>query len=353
MPDFPFALALVLTGPEKKDLGQHPIRPDWLPVREAIQLELLKQYGNAARPVGYSDFTIEPAFSPESGEPWLDGVVATVGSNGGKFSFYLPNAAFVRPAARLLSAKMVADKRVEAGDLITYRAVAYPAGKAEPPQVSPFAEIAILPPINEIESLDLLFPNSSLAPGNTGEPAVELPIYVPESLLSELTTGAEASAKVETGGLLIGRLHRHPIDGGHRIALEITAQIPAEYTEASETSLRFNHDSWAAADRALRLRESAGKPHQSNEIVIGWHHSHPSKFWCPDTCPMENRLSCPKQAPFFSGDDLSLHREVFPKAYHIALLVNVADAGTTFHAYASTRGTVSEVPFRIIPSSAS
>jgi hypothetical protein len=153
---------------------------------------------------------------------------------------------------------------------------------------------------------------------------------------------------VETGGLLLGRLHRYLNADDHGIAVEVTAQIPAQFTDASSTSLRFTDETWSAANHALRLRKSAGNPH-ANEIVIGWVHSHPSKQWCNESCPMETRLTCPKQAPFFSSDDLTLHREVFPKAYHLALLVNVADAGTTVSAFAADRGVMRQVPYHVTP----
>jgi proteasome lid subunit RPN8/RPN11 len=350
MPRFPYRLALILTGPENEDLGQHPIEPDWVPVRESVQFELLRRDGISVTPIGEEDYSLTPIFSTESGGPWLEGVNAIADSDGQQFSLDFPNAAFVRPASRLLSARMVAEKKVETGDLITYRAVAYPIGDVPTPgQPSPFTEVAILPPIHEIAGLDATFPGAVRVETDAGDDAAEpFPILVSHDLIEEIKAASEAADTVETGGLLLGRLHRYEDSDTHRLAVEITAQIHAQYTEASNTSLRFTDETWSAANHALRLRKSAVDS-LAAEIVIGWWHSHPARTWCPEACPLENRLTCPKQAPFFSSDDLTLHREVFPKAHQLGLLVNVADAGTTVSAYAANRGVVRQVPYRVTP----
>jgi proteasome lid subunit RPN8/RPN11 len=352
MPRFPYRLALILAGPENQDLGQHPIEPDWVPVRESIQFELLRRNGVNALAIGKDDFSLTPLFSTDSGEPWLEGVTAEfAGPSGPEFTLDIPNTAFVRPASRLLSAKMVAEKKVEPGDLITYRTVAFPIGETPAPsQPSPFTEVAILPAITEIAGLEATFPGTVQVETDAGGDEVEpFPIVVPQDLIDEIRAASEAAVPMETGGLLLGRLLRYEDSDSHRLAVEITAQIPAQYTESSSTSLRFTDETWAAADHAIRLRKNAGDSHAS--MIIGWVHSHPSRVWCSETCPLENRLACPKQSPFFSSDDLNLHREVFPKAYHVALLVNVADAGTTVSAFAAVRGVVSPVPYRVIPTS--
>ena len=65
---------------------------------------------------------------------------------------------------------------------------------------------------------------------------------------------------------------------------------------------------------------------------------------------MEKRLTCAMQQPFLSADDLLLHRAVFSKAWQIALLVNVADAGTTHTVWGWHAGSVRQVPFRVLDS---
>ena len=65
---------------------------------------------------------------------------------------------------------------------------------------------------------------------------------------------------------------------------------------------------------------------------------------------MERRLACAMQQPFLSADDLLLHRTVFSKAWQAALLVNVADAGTTHTVWGWSEGSVRQIPFRVLDS---
>jgi hypothetical protein len=51
----------------------------------------------------------------------------------------------------------------------------------------------------------------------------------------------------------------------------------------------------------------------------GWWHYHPD--FCRK-CPEETRSQCAISRPFFSADDLQLHHAVFPRAFHVALLVS-------------------------------
>jgi hypothetical protein len=75
---------------------------------------------------------------------------------------------------------MVAEKKVEAGDLITYRTVAYPIGDVPTPgQPSPFTEVAILPPIHEIAGLEATFPGAVRVETDARDDAAEpFPIVV-------------------------------------------------------------------------------------------------------------------------------------------------------------------------------
>ena len=128
----------------------------------------------------------------------------------------------------------------------------------------------------------------------------------------------------ETGGILIGHLHRDP--GRRQLFLEVTAQIPAQHAEQELARLTFTPETWTAVDAALALR---GK----GEIQLGWWHSHPASHWCDD-CPPETRRRCKSAgAPsgdFFSAHDVALHRTVFPRAYSIALVLSdgCGNAGT-------------------------
>ena len=86
----------------------------------------------------------------------------------------------------------------------------------------------------------------------------------------------------ETGGVLIGQLHRDP--GLGVLFAEVTAQIPARHVEANATKLSFTAATWTEVQAALDLRTRG-------ESMLGWWHSHPVREWCKD-CPEEKRRQC-------------------------------------------------------------
>jgi proteasome lid subunit RPN8/RPN11 len=140
--------------------------------------------------------------------------------------------------------------------------------------------------------------------------ALDAPVFVASCVLDEaLALAAEADA-LETGGVLVGRLHRDR--GAPELFVEITAQIPARHATARQASFEFTPETWAAAHAAIELRAQ-------NELILGWWHSHPN--FCA-RCPAERWPTCTVARPFFSGEDAHLHRTCFPQAYQQALLVS-------------------------------
>jgi hypothetical protein len=125
------------------------------------------------------------------------------------------------------------------------------------------------------------------------------------------------------------------------LALGITAHVPARHTSATSISLNFHEATWEDVQSVIALRGDDG-------MHCGWSHSHPSRHWCGEACPLEQRLQCAKQVPFFSEDDRLLHRTVFPMAWHVAFLANHADSGLTLSAYGWRRGCIEEIPFHIL-----
>ena len=127
------------------------------------------------------------------------------------------------------------------------------------------------------------------------------------------------------------------------VAVLVTAQIPAAHTEAKCESLVFTAETWAAvaSARALRKRKA--------EILCGWWHSHPSKYWCVKECPEERRRQCPlRQQSFLSAHDITLHETVFPKPFNLALLITNAEAGIQHALYGWQRGQVGRRGFSLL-----
>jgi len=128
--------------------------------------------------------------------------------------------------------------------------------------------------------------------------------------MEEASTRSRDAGGVETGGILVGRLHRSK--GQPEVFLEVTAMLPAPHTASESQRLTFTHETWSAVQNALELR-------RSNEIQLGWFHYHPR--FC-SKCPEEAQKRCAYARPFFSGEDVHMHRTVFPRAFHIALLLS-------------------------------
>jgi proteasome lid subunit RPN8/RPN11 len=170
----------------------------------------------------------------------------------------------------------------------------------------------------------------------TGEPdSLDAPVFVAEAVLREVGSLAEQAGDVETGGVLIGHLHRDA--GGSEVFAEVVAQIPARHAEADSTSFAFTPETWAAADAALALRGA-------RERILGWWHSHPN--FCR-ACPDERRRSCTFARPFFSREDEHLHRTCFPQAWQLALLVSdLPDVGWTPALFGWRAGRIVERGFR-------
>ncbi len=160
----------------------------------------------------------------------------------------------------------------------------------------------------------------------------DMPAFVPQQLLDEVAAQTLAERGRETGGILIGKLHRDA--ALPEIFAEVTAQIPAEHTRGDAVKLTFTHDTWAAVDAAIKLR---GR----NEIYLGYWHSHPVFEWCKTReCTLEKQATC-KLASIFSTDDENVMRTVFPRGHSIALVANdTAFQDLTFSWYGWREGSI-------------
>lgn len=328
-----FQFATEFTGPDAQPLGQHPIEPDWLPAEEALRFEWLRQGHDS--PIRASDIHITPQWT-EAGAPYVASVSVTA---SGTPSVSIP-VSFFRAEARKIESALVEQEKLKKGDSYTFKTLAY--ARARPsaplkPDVFNIEEEEVEPPLTERDIDELV--SQSTTDDEAAESESALRVFIPQSILDETRALGEAAGNIETGGILIGHVHRDPARSV--IFLEVTAQIPAAHTSASATSLSFSDDTWLAARAAIAIRNR-------NEQPILWWHSHPSKWFCNETCPMEQRLKCAMQQSFLSADDLLLHRTVFSKAWQAALLVNVADAGTTHTVWGWSEGSVRQISFRVL-----
>jgi proteasome lid subunit RPN8/RPN11 len=242
-------------------------------------------------------------------------------------------------AAQRATERLVADGKVAREHVGRFAVFALPksADPASEPIVRSSA-MAAAPRRMRLRSTtrDLLFDDVSLY-GET--PAGQLPAIVPQRVLDEMVALHERAGDVETGGVLVGHLHRDTNQSRH-VTIEITGQLPARYATEERTRLTFLPDTWAEVDRLLKLRGL-------DEIKLGWWHSHPARAWCAG-CSEDRRRVCPLNREFFSAHDAALHRVCFLPAYCVAIVVSDTYAhGLSLPMYGWRAGRVVERGYHI------
>jgi proteasome lid subunit RPN8/RPN11 len=171
--------------------------------------------------------------------------------------------------------------------------------------------------------------------GRSGTDDDVLPVFVAQELVAQCVDLVRAADTLEIGGILIGRMRRDTAAG---LFLEISAQIPAEHSEQQEMAVTFTDRTWAAARDTLAKRKS-------DESILGWFHSHPD--FCAN-CTHEKRADCALNGIFFSKTDVSLHRTMFPRAWHVGLLLSNRPAGIIPALFGWERGEVKARPFYLL-----
>jgi proteasome lid subunit RPN8/RPN11 len=104
----------------------------------------------------------------------------------------------------------------------------------------------------------------------------------------------------EQGGLLLGRVWRHPSESWHLGVVD--RAVPGLMASGSMSYLHFSHGAWKAMlDEIDRLREAG----ETSGQVIGWYHTHPRHL-----------------RVFMSGTDLATQKRLFSCDWHFALVIN-------------------------------
>jgi hypothetical protein len=163
-------------------------------------------------------------------------------------------------------------------------------------------------------------------------------VFVSPAVVEEATALTLDEGASETGGILIGHLHRDPVSG--QVFVEITAQIPARHTVGSSVKLTFTADTWTDVRATIALRSH-------DEMMLGWWHSHPAREWCKE-CPPERQRACPLGAGFLSSDDRALHRAMFPRAFCVALVMTNTTDGARARLFGWRSGVLQPRGFRLL-----
>jgi hypothetical protein len=333
-----FAFAAAFTRADGTDLGSRTLDVDFEPAMEAARFHLFRAGADPSKPF------VAPRWDAQSGEPFIEG-----------FRIEFPDDAnldvarealdfstdYFAEAARRAAASFVESGALASGERCTYRVVAFAATDRHG---GGFAQDDLrrieTPPAARSADLSSLRRRSS--PMGAIEPS-DPPVFVPRIVLDEIAEMAREAGGLETGGILIGHLHRDAARG--EAFVEVTAQIPARAAERGSMRLGFTAETWTAAQAAIDLR-GAG------EIWIGWHHLHLPRVWCRD-CPPERRAACPYSGRFLSGDDRHLQRTVFGRAFQIGLLATDAEDGLFFDMFGWRKGSIAWRGFEAIEADAS
>jgi proteasome lid subunit RPN8/RPN11 len=310
MPFDDYSYFVELYSPQGSTLGRAPIVVDWEPAREWTVFSALREGRHSSLPA-LGATLVHPRWHEELGEPYMAGFRVAVENNGGaEFCVDFHNAYF-KKLAEAASLQLVEQGTMSLGDSFLYSVLACRSPQAERREEAAARTAREIPPHLPIESDDMAGYLRLAVPFNSPTDG-DIPVFVPQQVLAEIAALSREAGPTESGGVLIGHLHRDSSGGG--IFLVVTAQIPARHSLAGAASLTFTAESWSAARDAIRLRGA-------EEIMVGWFHSHPVRDWCKK-CPAEKRTNCTTFESYFSPQDEALHRTVFSRAWCVALLVS-------------------------------
>ncbi|HTZ19305.1 MAG TPA: hypothetical protein VMC06_00355 [Opitutaceae bacterium] len=330
-----YRFALEIRAHDGRVLGQQFIEPNWEPACAWARFAWWRKTREPAAAAAMETI-IAPVAHRTAGLPFASGFRVTLASNGEPLDRCDFPLTYFAAQARAVSSELVAAGRLQAGDTIRYQLLAFPREQTNgTPAAFNVAEMPAAVPLRPASFAAL---RATAAP--CGElDAEDLPVFLPQTVLEEVSALTEQAGAVETGGILIGHLCRD--ESIPDIGATVTAQIPARQARGELSKLTFTADTWAAVQAAVTLR-------RSDEIMLGWWHSHPARFWCEKECPPERRRACVLMRSFFSEDDVCLHEAVFPAAYHTALVVTNTDDGLQHALFGWRRGAVGQRGFHIL-----
>lgn len=317
-----------VTNLDGEPIDQLPVTPNWDAAVQWAHFRAVRR-GQAPPLMRASSATVRPVWHHDSGEPRVSGFQVILEDAGGSrpgspltddaaLRFTIPRTYLGAEVERCTS-RLVSEGKLFEGQRFLYQLSAFkreaaarrPAAHAQRFRVEDVAQQLPL----HTACLAAHIENSARQESpldpviDTFASGADMPVFIPERVIAEAMALARNAGDIETGGVLIGKLFRDT--DSTEVFSVITALIPARHTIADPSSLTFTAETWAAVRAAVDLRGES-------EILLGWIHSHP--FWCR-SCPQERRKFCPLMQPFFSRDDIALHRTVFPGAFNIAVLL--------------------------------
>lgn len=297
-----------------------PFHPDWRAASAWVRFEGIRR--GLLPPVLLDDVgAVEPVWDVAHGAPYVAAARITLRTRDGAAAIVeqAPVAALADGVLDVLRA-LVRDGVLADGETVLPRVRALVAsdGRAAD-DATPGHGVEPLP-------VDLSLRDAALAPllARTTVCDAQLaerdvPVLLPATVLDEIVAAARVTPDLESGGFLLGHLHRDA--SVPECFVEVTARIAARHVVAERLKLTFTPATWAAADADTAARGRG-------ERIVGWHHFHP--WWCR-SCPAERRPSCALDPGAFSSDDVRLH-QLFALPCATALLSYERPDGTIAHA---------------------
>lgn len=334
---YPFRLAVVIFNEDGANIGTVPVVHDFEPTFSWARFYLQRR-GRLGPDCNGCASTLIPNFDPTLGEPYCRGYRIEIARPGATpVSVDFPNS-HLREYSAAVASRFVEQKKLRAGEIFRYVVVAYPA----PREVPGMAGLSISNTSPSLPTQDASLENFLVRARTSGVvDGEDMPVFVSQQVLDEAAAQTHAEEGTETGGILIGKLWRDA--DAKEIFVEVTAQIPAEYTSGSNVKLTFTPQTWAAADAAVRLR-------RQGEIYLGYWHSHPVREWCrTKACTLESQRTCHLAKDFFSADDEAVMQAAFSSAYSIAIVANdTAFTDLTFSMFGNRKGSTQPRGFYVL-----
>jgi proteasome lid subunit RPN8/RPN11 len=128
----------------------------------------------------------------------------------------------------------------------------------------------------------------------TDEPDKTFSIFVTPRAFVRFSAHAGTDLENEVGGWLVGKWRADKDTGQRFIVIEIV--LPAQHTRFGSTFLTFTQESQVWLYNQLQ-------EYYPNKELLGWYHTHPG------------------MGVFLSEYDTWLHRNFFPEAYQVALVI--------------------------------
>ena len=323
-------------------LGEVPVDVDWAPAEEWGRFLGIRQ-GRLSADAIVTDAVIEPRWHPTAGQPCVSALSVLVSQGDGRRACCEVPSAYFSGLAREVSAALVEKGVLRDGEYFRYLVGAYargPQGQGQPEAALPAIQ-EVCPPLPLMNSRLTDFARRAVPFGQGDNPG-DMPVFLPQEVLDETAFLSRQAGALETGGILIGHVHRDA--ALPELFVEVTAQVTARHSRSELMRLTFTPETWSAVSASIKLRKRG-------EIMVGWWHSH-SYLKQPEKTESGKpaRAATPDDSATLSAEDLSLHRTCFPRAYSLALLVAEGrHTGLAWLLHGWNAGMICQRSFRVLP----